>query len=465
MLVRGEPTRAAHFFERALKFKPDYAPALDNLGRVRKSQGRASEAIGLHRRALAAGAGAATASNLLYTLNLVPGISPEEIFAEHQRWGAAQPGALPLPPRPAAAFRRRIRVGYVSPDFCQHAVAYFMESVLAGHDRARFEVFCYSDVRVPDPTTARLRALGEHWRDISTLKDDAVLNQIRGDEIDILVDLAGHTARNRLAVFARRAAPAQVTWIGYPNTTGLKTMDYRITDAIADPVGQTERWHTEQLLRLPGPFSLYRPPADAPEVFSPLPATLRRCVTFGCFNHLAKLHPATIEVWGRILTRLPTAKLMLKIRGVDQATRQRLFAALEERGVPEERVEIISSALSVRDHLTLYGRVDIGLDSFPYNGTTTTCEALWMGVPMVTLAGQTHVARVGASILSHVGFFEGIATTVDDYVERAVGLAADLQTLANIRAGLRERVRSSSLVDQRAFVTALEAAWGQIAKK
>lgn len=451
-LERGEQARAAQLFERAVKLQPRYAAAWDNLGRVRKAQGRAADALSLHRRALAAGADAATGSNLLYTLNLVPDLSPADIFAEHERWGAAQPGP-PEPFRPFAE-HRRLRVGYVSPDFCHHAVAHFIEPILAHHDRDRCEVFGYSDVRRPDAVTARLRGLVEHWRDLSPLKDDAAWAAIRRDEIDVLFDLAGHTGRNRLGVFARRAAPIQASWIGYPNTTGLRAMDYRLTDAVADPPGLTEAWHTERLVRLPGPFCCYRPPQEAPAV-APPPAA-RPGVTFGCFNHLAKLNPRVIGAWARLLERVPDATLLLKTRGIDEPTRRSLLAGFAEQGADPLRVEVISDSLSVRDHLALYGRVDLALDVFPYNGTTTTCEALWMGVPVVTLAGQTHVSRTGASLLTHAGLPEMVASSSDEYVHLAAGLAADRPRLASLRTSLRERVQASPLRDEMGFVRGLE---------
>jgi predicted O-linked N-acetylglucosamine transferase (SPINDLY family) len=466
-LTRGETEAAAELFERALALRPGFAPALDNLGRVRKAQGRAAEAASLHRRALEAGAGPATASNLLYTLNLIPDLAPAEIFAEHARLGALygrrdEPDdrAPSGPPKPRAG--GRLRVGYVSPDLCRHAVAAFIEPVLAGHDRARVEVTCYSDVRVPDEVTARLRGQADHWRESALWSDDVLREAIRGDRIDVLVDLAGHTARNRLGVFARRAAPVQITWLGYPNTTGIGAMDFRLTDPISDPPGATERWHTERLARLPGPFSCFRPPAEAPAV-APLPAQRQDEVTFGCFNHLAKINAPVLETWGRLLAGVPGARLLLKTRAIDAATQKRLVETLTAAGAAPDRIEIVSRSLSVRDHLELYGRVDVALDPFPYNGTTTTCEALWMGVPVITLAGATHVSRVGASLLTHLGQADWIAASPEDYVVRAARLASDRPALAGIRAGLRERMRASPLCDERTFVRGLEEVMARLA--
>ena len=311
--------------------------------------------------------------------------------------------------------------------------------------------------------TGRLRGLSDQWRDIAGKTDDRVAALIREDRIDILVDLAGHTAGNRLLVFARKPAPVQVTWLGYPNTTGLEAMDYRLTEAVSDPPGQTERWHSEELIRLPGTFSCYGPPAESPPV-GPLPALEAGHVTFGCFNNLAKLTPPAIELWSQILREVPGARLLLKSRGLaDLETAAGVREEFGRRGIEPARLEFNGQELSVTNHLALYNRVDLALDTFPYNGTTTTCEALWMGVPVVTLAGATHVARVGASLLTHLSVEELIADSPVGYVARCVDLAGDLPRLAEIRAGLRERMRASPLCDApgftRGFEDALRGMW------
>jgi predicted O-linked N-acetylglucosamine transferase (SPINDLY family) len=353
---------------------------------------------------------------------------------------------------------RRLRLGYLSPDFNHHAVAYFIEPVLAAHDRTRVEVFCYASVAVPDRFTDRLRGLAEHWRDIARLDDDAAAALIRADNLDLLIDLAGHSARHRLLVLARRPAPVQATWIGYPNTTGLDAIDYRITDAVSDPVGQTEAWHSEKLVRLPANFSCYRPDDDAPAVNN-LPAAAAGAVTFGCFNQFAKVTPEVIALWARLLAKLPGSRLLLKSRGLgDPGVAARVQAAFAAAGVGPARLILNGDELSVADHLGLYHKVDIALDPFPYNGTTTTCEALWMGVPVVTLAGSTHVSRVGASLLTHAGLAGWIAATPDDYVARAVAAVRDLPALAALRRGLREQVRTSPLCDAVRFTRGFEAA-------
>jgi predicted O-linked N-acetylglucosamine transferase (SPINDLY family) len=355
-----------------------------------------------------------------------------------------------------------LRIGYVSPDFVHHAVSYFVEPVLAAHNRAQIEVFCYADAPVADATTARLRGLSDQWRDIAPLNDAQVAELIRSDKIDILVDLAGHTARHRLLVFARRPAPIQLTWIGYPNTTGLETIDSRLTDAISDPLGQTEVFHTEKLVRLPEVFSCYKPSDQAPAV-SELPAVKNGYVTFGSFNHFAKINPAVLDLWARLMVRLPSSRLFLKARSLaDPETATGVRETFKRHGVAANRLTLCSDELSVAAHQSLYHGVDIALDPFPYNGTTTTCEALWMGVPVITLAGQTHVSRVSASLLTHLGRPEWIAHSEDGYIEKCAALAADLPRLAELRANQREQMRLSPVCDAPRFTAQLEATYREL---
>lgn len=483
LFSQGRLAEAGACFQEALRRRADYAPAHDNLGRLYRAQGRIEEAVTSYRAALALQPRPGTHSNLLLALNYLAGVFPQEVFSEHQRWAALY--AEPLTKsavRPEGDPRegRRLRVGYVSPDFSHHAVAYFFEPVLKAHDRSAFEIFCYSNVLAADAVTDRLRARAEHWRDIAPLDDEQAAGLIRSDRLDLLVDLAGHTARNRLLVFARRPAPIQITWIGYPNTTGLTAMDFRLTDAVSDPVGKTESLYTENLVRLPGPFSVYQPPADAPPVgplpaFAPAKSNMNPAadealgapgpVTFGCFNNFAKVTPETIALWSRVLAAVPGSRLFLKSRGLDDVdTANRIRESFQRHGVEAERVVLDGRELSVPAHLALYHRIDIALDTFPYNGTTTTCEALWMGVPVITLAGETHVARVGASLLTHLGSPEWFAATPDDYLAKAIALAGDLPRLATIRAGLRERMRASPLCDAAGFTRNLEEAYRELAK-
>jgi len=465
LLDAGRIGEAKKQLQAALRLKPAYPAAHDNLGRALRSQGRPGEAVAEFRSALAAQPSPSTHSNLVYALNFVPGLPAEEIFAEHKRW--SQLYAEPLKKNAPVLINsrdptRRLRIGYVSPDFVHHAVSYFIEPVLAAHNRAEVEVVCYADAPVADATTARLRALSDQWRDIAPLNDDQVAELIRNDKIDILVDLAGHTARHRLLVFARRPAPAQITWIGYPNTTGLAAIDYRLTDKISDPPGQTEAFYTEKLVRLPEVFSCYKPSDQAP-VVSDLPALKNGYVTFGSFNHFAKINPAVLALWARLLVRLPTARLFLKARSLaDPETATGVRETFSHHGVLLDRLTLCSDELSVADHQRLYQGVDIALDPFPYNGTTTTCEALWMGVPVVTLAGQTHVSRVSASLLTYLGRPDLITHSEDDYIEKCAALASDLRRLAEDRTNQREKMRISPLCDAVRFTAQLETTYREL---
>ena len=291
------------------------------------------------------------------------------------------------------------------------------------------------------------------------LSDEELAERIRADGIDILVDLAGHTAKNRLRVFARKPAPVQVTWLGYPNTTGLEAIDYRLVDAVTDPVGEADAWASETLVRLEGGFLCYGGLKDAPEPTVP-PCLKTGTVTFGSFNNPAKVSAATFDAWATLLSRLPQARLLLKgTPFADAATRALFLARLGERGVAAERIELVAWLPGAAAHLALYHRVDIALDPFPYNGTTTTCEALWMGVPVVTLRGDRHAGRVGASLLSQIGLTDLIANSVEEYVEIALALARNPGRLDELRRTLRPRMAASPLCDGRAFARKIEAAF------
>lgn len=360
---------------------------------------------------------------------------------------------------------RPLRIGYVSPDLRDHPVASFFEPILQEHHRELFETYCYANVQSPDAVTSRLRQRAGHWRDIHGWDQEKVVELIRQDGIDILVDLAGHTTENGLMIFARKPAPVQVTWMGYPNTTGLTAMDYRLTDAISDSPGQTERWHSERLIRLPKTFSCYVAPAESPAVGS-LPALANGYVTFGSLNNFRKLSEPTIALWARVLRVLPTARLLLKSQGLGQPqTASRLREQFVRAGVEAERLELLGAGLSKTQHMGLYNRIDLALDPFPYNGTTTTCDALWMGVPVVTLAGKTHVARVGLSLVSHFGFPQWAVATPDAYVAKCRELVSDLPGLARLRLGLREQMRLSPLCDAAQFIGHLETVFRDLWKQ
>ncbi len=355
----------------------------------------------------------------------------------------------------------------MSPNLFRHSVAHFLLPVLRAHDRQHVEVFCYSNSIIVDDTTRALQAASEQWRTILGASDEEVAAQIRADSIDILVDLAGHTGDGRLLTFARRPAPIQVAWLGYPQTTGLSAMDYRLSDAVVEPPGEADGLSAETIVRLPRGFHCFGRPGesgpgddcdgDALEV-GPLPALANGFVTFGSFNTVQKMPPSLVAMWAQVLHRVPGSRLLLKSLpdAVIADRYQDLFAG---QGIDPERIEFLHWTPSRPEHLRLYNRMDVALDTFPYHGTTTTCEALWMGVPVLSLCGDAHVSRVGASLLTQVSLAEWIADDADSYVEKAARHAADLSGLARLRARLRGTMRGSALCDAPRFTRDLEAAY------
>ncbi len=465
--AQGKYTAAVESYRAALRIQPRNSGIRYNLANTLNDQGLHDAALASYRETLRWQSDYVDAhNNLLFALNYSAVHKPEEVFTEHQRWAERHGAAFSAPhyaniPDP----ERRLRVGYLSPDFRQHSVASFIEPLLAAHDPAAVETVCYADLRQSDAVTARIQGLAARWRPITNLSHEQVTELVRADGIDILVDLAGHTGDNRLLVFARKPAPVQATYLGYPNTTGLPAVGYRLTDAWADPPGQTEHLYTETLIRLPHGFLCYQPPADAPSV-APLPAGTAGHVTFGSFNALTKMNGDVLATWAGILRAVPGSRLILKnmvLRDPATCERYREFFAKEE--ISFDRVELIGWVSSPAEHMALYHRLDLALDTFPYNGTTTTCEALWMGVPVITLAGRVHAGRVGVSLLSQVGLTEFIATDPDDYAARAVRWANDLEGLAHLRAGLRERMAASPLCDGASFARDVEQAYREMWRK
>jgi len=456
---QGLHDEALGCFERAVQFKPDAVGALNNLGNAYKDQGRLDEAVARYRQALALDPhNAPVHSNLLFALLYHPGLDPDVVFRAHQEYGRRHPpiaAAPPAPPPDQPLAGRRLRVGYVSPDFRGHIVASYSEQVLAAHDRGRFEVFCYAEVRRPDAVTERIRALAEHWRPLAGLSDAEAAGLIRRDGIDLLIDLAGHSAGNRLPLFALRPAPVQATHFGYPATTGLDAVDYRITDAHCDPPGRTDRWYTEELVRLPGVQWCYR--AGTALAVGPLPASSAGHVTFGCFNNLAKVTDEVLALWSRILAALPDARMRLTT-AAGAAGDRRVLDAFARHGIDPGRVTPVPRR-PTEEYFRLYQGVDVCLDPFPFTGCFTTADALWMGAPVVTLAGPTCVSRQGLSALRLVGLEELIAETADAYVGAAIRLGRDLPRLSACRSGLRERLRQSPLMDPAGFTRRLEAAY------
>jgi len=446
---------------RAVTLDPGNWHTYNNLGNVLKDQGRTLDALELYESALSkCGRNPMLHSNMLLTLNYVAGLSREGVFEGHRKFQECLDHITPQRVHPNDPTpERRLRVGYVSSDFRAHSVACFFEPLLCDHDRTKVEIFLYANVTNPDDVTERMQAQADHWRDVRNRPSETIADLIRRDAIDVLVDMNGHTGSNLLDVFHHKPAPVQVSWLGYPNTTGLDTVDYRIVDAITEPAGDAEKTSTERIVRLPGGFHCFELADNRDVEIAPPPVHGNGFVRFGSFNYLAKISEDVIRIWARILTQVPDSRLLMKARGLGDTLSNRAYLALFEKyGVARERIDIVSYQPSQRDHLQLYGSVDIALDTFPYNGTTTTCEALWMGVPVVALLGDAHAGRVSASLLTHMGAPELVARDVDEYVERAVALAGDRSALDRYRASLRPMFEASPLQDAPGFAGKFEAA-------
>ena len=466
----GRHAEAERLFRQAVDVDPELVEGWSNLSGLYADRGDHPAAIDALSRAMALRPGDRKTHDMLcFFLNSDHRVEPRDVYEEHARWGTRETdvmAAAGVRPTPAAAFAnhpapaRRLRVGYVSPDYRAHSVSFFIGPLLKAHDRGAVEVYCYDDAAKPDLITAQLQARSDHWRRVVSMSDDALAEQVRRDQIDVLVDLAGHTADNRLGMFARRAAPVQVSYLGYPTTTGVPTIDYRLTDEWVDPPdGDADDLHTERLVRLPAPFLAYGATPDAPPVAA-LPADAAGHVTFASFNALPKVNPPTIAIWARILTALPTARLLLKANGLhDPSTAELYRSRFADHGVDPDRLILVNRTVGFVEHMSLYARCDIALDPFPYNGTTTTCEALWMGVPVVALAGRSSVSRVGVSLLSTTGLADWIAATPDAYVDLATAWAGDLDRLRELRAGLRGRVQASPLRDPARLARNVERAY------
>ena len=501
-LVR--PAEGAQALRLALRLQPDYPEAhlllglcLERMGqidaaveqylavlRLRRDDARAYLLLGgaLFKAGHVADADLAFARSLaldpaqpgahvrrIAALNYRDDLSAREVAEAHLEWGrqhavpATGGQSHPNTPDPA----RRLRIGYVSPNLFRHSVAHFLLPVLRAHDRAEVEVFCYSNSVIVDDTTRALQTASDHWRTIQGASDEDVAAQIRADGIDILVDLAGHTGDGRLLTFARGPAPVQVAWLGYPQTTGLAAMDYRLSDAIVEPPGEADAVSAETIVRLPNGFHCFGRPGEAGPgddcegadlEIGPLPALTNGFVTFGSFNTVQKMPPSQVALWARVLDAVPGSRLLLKSLP-DTVIADRFHRLFADEGIDPARVEFLHWTTSRPEHLRLYHRMDIALDTFPYHGTTTTCEALWMGVPVLSLCGDRHVSRVGASLLTRVGLTDWIAGDRDAYVEIAARHAGELGTLAQLRAGLRGTMRGSALCDAPGFTRDLEAAF------
>lgn len=454
---------AINCFEEALKTDSANAEASYNLGLARMRVGQSQAAHECFAKALLDRPDFPEAKTCqLFNMHNLSGMTEKKLLEAHTGWAKAFsgfPAATASPGDVQEESGRPIRVGYVSADFRTHSVAFFISPILEAHSRENVESYCYASVERPDAVTGQIREFSDHWRDISALNDELVADLVRQDRIDILVDLSGHTAANRLGVFVRKPAPVQVSWIGYPGTTGLPVMDYRITDGRADPEVDSDEYHTERLVRLDTCFLCYEPPLEIQETGG-CPAISNGYITFGSFNNLSKFSPETIALWSEVLRQNPGSRLLLKAKGLgDRLGQEGVYSEFLNQGIERDRVETAGHIHDMGNHLELYHRLDIALDTFPYNGTTTTCEALWMGVPVITLAGTRHASRVGNSLLTAAGFPDFVATSRNDYVSIATRLAQDMPELQKMHRSLRGRMKKSALMDRARMVNNLEAAY------
>ena len=454
----GRIDEAVTVYRRVIARRPDYADAHLNLGKAYKERGEWDQAIACYRRAASLAPGARIEQNLITSYQYLPEASPEEIVGEHLKWNEKYARPLRGPDRHREgrhSLERRLRIGYVSPDFRRHPVGFCLLPVLSGHDPTAVEVYCYSDTPLVDEQTRRIRDRAHVWRETRKLSDEQLAERVREDQIDILVDLANHTKGSRLLTFARKRAAVQVTWLGWPGTTGLDAIDYRLSDPYLDPPGSPlEAMYPEQVVRTLDSFWSY----GRPEVEVPVNDVASICgpVTFGALNAVFKTNDAVFEAWARILTAVGGSKLVM--RAPLGETRRRIVGKFAGLGIDPERVEFVGR-LDYREFWKLYHRIHVVLDTFPYNGHTTSLDALWMGVPVVSLVGLLPVGRAGLSILSNLGLGEFAVTTRETYVERAVGLATDFGRLRHLRSTLRQTLEASPIMDGSGFARKLESAY------
>jgi protein O-GlcNAc transferase len=464
---KGHYQDAIDLYRKSLQLIPGNAGVYHNIGNILILQGQLDGAEECYNRALQLNPDECRPyESLLLLMNYHPKYDTEAIFLKHLEF--AEQFAKPLssaivPHTNCGEILRRLRIGYVSPDFRRHAVAWFIEPVLASHDKEMFEVYCYSNSSINDEVTGRIQGYAVQWRNIVGMTDEEAAELIRRDGIDILIDLAGYTANNRMLVFACKPAPVQASWIGYLATTGLTAMDYKIVDSYTDPPGKTEQYYTERLMRLPESFLCYQPDRGSPEA-GPLPALSAVQITFGSFNNFAKVTPEVFSLWAEILEGVPGSCLILKgLSFYDKTTCAYTMDMFAQRGIAGERIVLEHPDLSP-GHLETYNKIDIGLDTFPFNGAATTCEAMWMGVPVVTMAGTAYHSRVGVSLLSNVGLPELVAGTKEEYLSIAVNLARDLQRLQILRKNLRDMMKQSPLCNGERFTADLEKCYRRMWK-
>ncbi len=466
---------AITFSQRALKLDPTSQQATENLriatsaqiekfhllGTTYKDIARMDDAVASLKRALELAPDRIQSYHNLLLLMVASSIPPEEQAETARQFGERFANHL-LRTRPFINGKnpdRKLRIGYVSPNLCHHPVKYFID-FFAMHDRTQFEIFIYSNTYFADAITDQIKKTVDYWHDI-TNTDDEVADLIEKDKIDILIDMAGHTMHNNLMTFARKPAPVQATWLGYPATTGLTAMDYRITDIHAEPPGMTDHLYTEKPWRLPEIFCCYKGGENAPPPIDHPPFEDNGYITFGCFNNFAKVNETVLKTWAQILQRVPGSRIFFEIQNLTNRDYQMdIVQRLGQAGFQPQQV-ILKTAHHDNQY-KLYNMIDIALDPFPCNGGTTSFDTLWMGVPFVTLAGGHFISRMGVSILTNAGLPELIASDIDQYVEIAAALANDRERLKKIRHGLREKVVAGPLMDQKSFVKNLEDSYRQM---
>jgi protein O-GlcNAc transferase len=446
------------FYRQLLSRDPDNAGAMNNLANVLKDSGRIEEAVEMCRQALALDPNnAAIHSSLCYKVHFHPGFDRAAIFRELCEWNRRHAKSPPQPPAihdPSPD--RRLRIGYVSPDFYGHAECFFVLPLFKSHDRKQFEIHCYSSVRIPDKATEYLKSLADVWHDVADKSDEQLADKIRADQIDILVDLTMHMAFNRLLVFARKPAPVQVTWLAYPGGTGLDAIDYRLTDSVIDPAA-VDTFYSEKSVRLPDCWCCYDPLGDVPSAAIRSEGT----ITFGSLNHPCKLNKPTLELWAKVLRNVPGSNLLLLSESEHQ--RRVIWDQYSQHGIDASRIQF-TPRLRRREYLRLYDRIDIALDPLVYNGITTTCDALWMGVPVMTHAGNTGPGRAGLSLLTAVGLPDLIADSDEQFVSTAVKLAGDPTARGDFRKSLRGRMTQSPLMDSKGFARNVELGFREMWK-
>lgn len=463
---KGKLNEAEAIARRAMELNPESAESHNSLGKVLVVQGRGEQAAKAFRKAMACESETVYAhTNLILTLHYLPGVTPQDIYEEIRRWNAAYgaPQAEFIQPHDNLPDPgRRLKIGYVSADMKQHPVGFFFLPVISNVDREQFEIFCYANMAREDDFTGKIRAHADHWRDISLMSDDEAAATIRGDKIDILIELTGHAGDHRLVMFGRKPAPVQVLGGGHYCSSGLDTMDYILSDAV-ETLEDEEQWFSETTMRMPHGYICYAPPDYAPEINS-LPALEKGTVTFGCCNNLAKINDQVISLWAELLKTVPDSRLSLRTNTLDdEATAQRVLDRFEELGVAPERVALAGGAPH-EAFMAHYHGVDIALDPFPYSGGLTTCEALWMGVPVLTMAGDTFAGRHSASHLNNVGLEGWVAETAEAYLALAQEHSRDLKKLAELRASLRDQMAKSPLCDGARYTRDLEAIYRRMWK-